>query len=141
MPVSAHRYGPLPGPSASGRTSPSPQRYLASAHVPSAGPSDGREHSGVHPLSDELRDFLATDADGFIGVVDEARADGTISIACGWFGRREVVVDRGDVERVDGADRELVLRAGLPVIAELRGRAGPGRRLAARLLGRSLSRR
>jgi hypothetical protein len=141
MRVSAHRYGQVPVPIASDRTYPSPHSYLAARHVPSAEPPARREHAGLHPLSAEWRDYLATDADGFIGVVDEVRADGTISIACGWFGRREVVVNRGDVERVNGADREVVLRAGLPVIAELRSRPGPSRRLAVRLLGRSLTRR
>jgi hypothetical protein len=137
--VFSDRHRPLPVPMASGRTSLSPHSYLA-AQPPSATPSDRPEHARLHPLSVELRDYVATDADGFIGVVDEVRADGTISIACGWFGRREVIVDLGDIERVSDADRELVLRAGLPAIAELRATSGATRRLAARLLGRALTR-
>jgi hypothetical protein len=123
----------------SGRASLSPHSYLA-AQPPSATPSDRREHARPQALSVELRDYVATDADGFIGVVDEVRSDETISIACGWFGRREVLVNLGDVERVSDADRELVLRAGVPAIAELRATSGVTRRLAARLMGRALTR-
>jgi hypothetical protein len=137
--VFADRHGRLPVSMASGHASLSPPSYLA-AQPPSATPSTGREHARLHPLSVQLQDYLATDADGFIGVVDEVRADGTISIACGWFGRREVLVDVGDIERVNDADRELVIRSGLSAIAELRATSGAARRLAARLLGRALTR-
>lgn len=91
-----------------------------------------------HSLVSELVDYLAVDNEGIIGVVDEIRPDGSIRIACGWFGRRDLVVQWNEVKRIHHRDRELVLYDAHPAVAEIRSRSGVYARLMARLMGWSL---
>jgi hypothetical protein len=86
----------------------------------------------------ELVDYLAVDNEGIIGVVDEIRPDGSIRIACGWFGRRDIVVPWDAVKRIQHGSRELVLHDALPAVAEIRSVSGFFARLMARLTGWSL---
>lgn len=80
-------------------------------------------------------EYLIDDEHGPIGVVDEIRpGEGTIVVACGWFGRRRLTVRFDDVDEILPAEQRLVLRPG--VSASLR-RERPSnsrvRRLARRL--------
>jgi hypothetical protein len=119
----------------------SPRAHQGAGHTAASRSSGGYGTPRPHALSVALRDYIARDADGFIGVVDEVCADGTIRIACGWFGRRHVIVHLRDIERIQAADRELVLRAAVPAIEELRAESGVAGRLAARLIGRAVTRK
>ena len=71
--------------------------------------------------------FLADDRDGPIGVVDEVipagvEGGGTIVVACGWFGRHLLLLAFEDVVEILPAEQRLILRPGLPAIAEARRR-------------------
>jgi hypothetical protein len=98
--------------------------------------SDHREHE----LDRELQDFRVEDDHGIVGVVDEARAEGTILVACGWFGKQHVVLRLDDIAEVHYAERRLVLRPGLAPVEEIRAEGGAFARLMAALVGRSLAR-
>lgn len=120
--------------------------HTLGSHVGPARSAQGREESDpasqgrANLLDSELRDFLVHDDEGLLGVVDEVRADGTILVSCGWFGRRYVVLSLEDIEEIHFADRELVLRSGVPRVEEAREGAGTFARLLATLVGRSLGR-
>jgi hypothetical protein len=96
------------------------------------------EATQAYSLVGELVDYLAVDNEGIIGVVDEIRPDGSIRIACGWLGRRDIVVHWNAVRRVQHGARELVLHDALPAVAEIRSASGFFARLMARLAGWSL---
>jgi hypothetical protein len=96
------------------------------------------EATQTYSLVSELVDYLAVDDEGIVGVVDEIRPDGSIRIACGWFGRRDLVVQWNEVRRIHHRDRELVLHDALPSVAEIRSASGVYARLMARLVGWSL---
>jgi hypothetical protein len=87
--------------------------------------------TGLDPerLLAEAHDFLVDDPDGPVGVVDEIVPDEAgsaeaIVVACGWFGRRVLVVAPEDVDEILPEEKLLVLRRGLPAVREVR-RAQP----------------
>ena len=108
---------------------------LASAAARGSGPTS---ELGATRLDSELRDFLVRDDQSILGIVDEIRPDGTILVACGWFGRRDVPLRVDDVHEIRYADRELVLHPGLRRVEDVRAGAGVFARLLATLAGRSL---
>jgi hypothetical protein len=90
----------------------------------------------IHP---DVQDFLVEDEQGVVGVVDEVLDDGTILVSCGWFGRRHAVLRFEDVLAIHLAARALILRSGVPEVAELRATGGVVGRCTARLLRRGLT--
>jgi hypothetical protein len=103
----------------------------------------------------EAQGFLVDDREGPLGVVDEVvsdaegKGDGTITVACGWFGRFRLTLGFQDVAEISPAERRLIVRGGLPAVAEVRRRlrtrgsgvAGRVRVLADHLFGRSRRKR
>ena len=79
----------------------------------------------------QAQDFRVDDPDGPVGIVDEIRAgkrsgEGTIVVACGWFGRHLLTLRFEDVETVVPEDERLIMRAGVPAVVEARRRRRPG---------------
>lgn len=69
--------------------------------------------------------FHVVDAEGDVGIVVEvdpaqADSDGTLSVSCGWFGRRLLTVGFEDVEEIFPAEERLILRPGLPAVKAVR---------------------
>jgi hypothetical protein len=65
--------------------------------------------------------FHVVDPEGDVGIVVEVdpaqtEADGTLSVSCGWFGRRLLEVAFDDVEEILPAEQRLILRSGLPAV-------------------------
>jgi hypothetical protein len=83
--------------------------------------------------------FLVDDPDGPVGVVEEVfptgrDGDGTIVLACGWFGRRFLTLGFEDVAEIVPAERRLILRPGFRAVADTRHREPlRGARVRARL--------
>jgi hypothetical protein len=103
-------------------------------------PASPSEHvSRFHELDAELRDFLIKDDEGILGVVDEVHADATVLVACGWFGRRHMILCLEDIREIRLAERTLILRPGIPEVDEMRAASGSFARLLIRLAGRSLA--
>jgi hypothetical protein len=65
--------------------------------------------------------FLVADAEGEVGVVEEvqpaqAHTDGTLSVGCGWFGRRLLAIPFEEVEEILPDEERLLLRPGLAAV-------------------------
>jgi hypothetical protein len=110
-----------------------------SARRGSRSTSPSERVSRFHDLDAELRDFLVKDDEGFLGVVDEIRADGTVLVARGWFGRRHLILRLEEIQEIRLAERVLVLRSGGPAVEEIRAAGGSFARLLTKLVGRSLA--
>jgi hypothetical protein len=90
--------------------------------------------------------FLVADAEGDVGVVEEVQSapepfDGTLSVGCGWFGRRLLAIPFEDVEEILPAEERLILRPGLGAVGRTRRPSSAHttgvKRLVRGLLGRS----
>jgi hypothetical protein len=65
--------------------------------------------------------FLVADADGEVGVVEEVHpthghTEGTLSVGCGWFGRRLLAIPFEEVEEILPDEERLILRSGLAAV-------------------------
>jgi hypothetical protein len=79
----------------------------------------------------EAHDFYVDDPEGPVGIVDEVRvgerkSEGTILVACGWFGRHRLALRFEDVEEIVPDEGRLILRPRLPAIVEVRRRERRG---------------
>jgi hypothetical protein len=75
--------------------------------------------------------FLVADAEGEVGVVEEVQpaqthTEGTLSVGCGWFGRRLLEIQFEDVEEILPDEERLILRTGLAAVKGARRPSNAG---------------